>query len=126
MDAMSAHPHEALPIRLNVDDSDSPSDVVDALFLGRFPTGGQPYRHAANFHAAASGVPLAPRRSGATLMPPGARVLRTARDDDRSATLAEGDGWTLLISRWNRGADVTVTAGRDDLAETVLRRGGGA
>ncbi|WP_368861759.1 DUF5925 domain-containing protein, partial [Actinospica durhamensis] len=29
---MPAHPHDALPIRLNVDDSDSPSDVVDALF----------------------------------------------------------------------------------------------
>lgn len=44
---MSVNPHEALPIRLNVDDSDSPSDVVDALFLGRFATGEQPYSHAA-------------------------------------------------------------------------------
>ena len=39
MGGMSANPHDALPIRLNVDDSDSPSDVVDALFLGRFATG---------------------------------------------------------------------------------------
>ncbi|MGW5232157.1 DUF5925 domain-containing protein, partial [Streptomyces nodosus] len=29
---MSANPYDALPIRLTVDDSDSPSDVVDALF----------------------------------------------------------------------------------------------
>ena len=108
---MSANPHDALPIRLNVDDSDSPSDVVDALFLGRFATGEQPYSHAANIDRV---------RSGATLLPPGARVLRTARDDDRSATLAEGDGWTLLISRWNRGADVTVTATSEELAERVL------
>ncbi|GAA3366905.1 hypothetical protein GCM10017744_076060 [Streptomyces antimycoticus] len=42
-------------------------------------------------------------RSGATLLPPSATVLRAACDDDRSATLAEGDGWTLLISRWNGG-----------------------
>lgn len=68
---MSVNPHEALPIRLNVDDSDSPSDVVDALFLGRFATGEQPYSHAANIDRV---------RSGATLLPPGARVLRIARD----------------------------------------------
>lgn len=108
---MSGNPHETLPIRLNVDDSDSPSDVVDALFLGRFATGEQPYSHAVNIDRV---------RSGATLMPSGARVLRVARDDDRSATLAEGDGWTLLISRWNRGADVTVTATSAELAEKVL------
>ncbi|WP_406175518.1 DUF5925 domain-containing protein [Streptomyces canus] len=108
---MSANPHDALPIRLNVDDSDSPSDVVDALFLGRFATGEQPYSHAANIDRV---------RTGATLLPAGARVLRVARDDDRSATLAEGDGWTLLISRWNRGADVTVTATDPELAKKVL------
>ena len=51
MDAMSANPHDALPIRLNVDDSDSPSDVVDALFLGRFATGEQPYSHAATLRS---------------------------------------------------------------------------
>ena len=110
---MSANPHDALPIRLNVDDSDAPSDVVDALFLGRFATGEQPHSHAANIDRV---------RSGATLLPPGARVLRSARDDDRSAVLAEGEGWTLLVSRWNRGADVTVTATTAELAERVLKQ----
>src|SRR5690606_38793524 len=108
---MSAHPHDALPIRLTVDDSDSPADVVDALFLGRFATGEQPYSHSVNIDRV---------RSGATLLPPSARVLRVARDDDRSATLAEGDGWTVLVSRWNRGADVTVTATSAELAAKVL------
>lgn len=108
---MSVPPHDALPIRLNVDDSDSPSDVVDALFLGRFATGEQPYSHAVNIDRV---------RSGATLLPPHAHVLRVARDEDRSATLAEGDGWTLLVSRWNRGADVTVTATTAELAARVL------
>ncbi|MCZ7461230.1 DUF5925 domain-containing protein [Streptomyces sp. WMMC940] len=107
---MTATPEHALPIRLNVDDSDSPSDVVDALFLGRFATGEQPYSHSSTIDRV---------KPGATLLPPGARVLRAARDDDRSATLAEGDGWTLLISRWNRGADITVTAVSPDLAESV-------
>jgi hypothetical protein len=36
---VSANPYDALPIRLNVDDSDSPANVIDALILGRFATG---------------------------------------------------------------------------------------
>ncbi|MFE2374660.1 DUF5925 domain-containing protein [Streptomyces sp. NPDC059398] len=110
---MSANPEASLPIRLNVDDSDSPSDVVDALFLGRFATGEQPYSHSSSIDRV---------KKGLTLLPPGATVLRAARDDDRSATLAEGEGWTLLVSRWNRGADVTVTAVSEELAARVLKQ----
>ncbi|MCZ1010704.1 DUF5925 domain-containing protein [Streptomyces lydicus] len=102
---------ESLPLRLTMDDSDAPADVVDALFLGRFAKGEQPF---------ARGRSLDRVKSGLTLLPPGARVLRSAKDEDRSATLAEGDGFTLLVSRWNRGADVTVTAVTDELAEKVL------
>ncbi|ARF59348.1 ATPase [Streptomyces gilvosporeus] len=94
-----------------MDDSDAPADVVDALFLGRFANGEQPYARSRSVDRV---------KSGLTLLPPGARVLRAARDEDRSATLAEGDGYTLLVSRWNRGADVTVTAVTDELAEKVL------
>jgi hypothetical protein len=106
-------PESALPIRLTMDDSDSPSDVVDALFLGRFATGEQPYSRSSSIDRVKSGV---------TLLPPSATVLRSARDDDRSALLAEGEGWTLLVSRWNRGADLTVTAVDDELAATVLKQ----
>ncbi|WP_411292749.1 DUF5925 domain-containing protein [Streptomyces sp. SDr-06] len=106
-------PEAALPIRLTMDDSDSPSDVVDALFLGRFATGEQPFSHSSSIDRVKKGV---------SLLPPAAKVLRTARDDDRSATLAEGAGWTLLVSRWNRGADVTVTATSEELAEQVLKQ----
>ncbi|RFU87281.1 ATP-binding protein [Streptomyces triticagri] len=110
---MPADPQDALPIRLNVDDSDSPADVVDALFLGRFASGEQPFAHSASIDRV---------KSGLTLVPPDAEVLRSARDDDRSATLAEGDGWTLLVSRWNRGADVTVTAVSAEVAERVVKQ----
>ncbi|MFC0601610.1 DUF5925 domain-containing protein [Streptomyces palmae] len=103
----------ALPLRLTMDDSDSPADVVDALFLGRFASGEQPYARSRSVDRV---------RSGLTLLPPGATVLRSARDDDRSATLAEGEGWTVLVSRWNRGADVTVTAVGEELAEEMLRK----
>ncbi len=108
---MPADPHDALPIRLHVDDSDSPSDVVDALFLGRFATGEQPH---------AQSVTIERVKAEATLLPPRATVLRSARDTDRSATLAEGEGWTVLVSRWSRGADVTVTAVSEELAQRVL------
>ncbi|MCT9093130.1 DUF5925 domain-containing protein [Streptomyces sp. ASQP_92] len=113
MGAMSALPEAALPIRLTMDDSDSPSDVVDALFLGRFATGEQPFSHSSSIDRV---------KKGLSLLPPAAKVLRAARDDDRSATLAEGPGWTLLVSRWNRGADVTVTATSEELAEQVLKQ----
>lgn len=102
---------ESLPIRLNMDDSDSPSDVVDALFLGRFTNGEQPYARSRSLDRV---------KPGLTLQPPGGRMLRCARDEDRGATLLEGEGWTLLISRWSRGADVTVTAVSDELAAKVL------
>ncbi|WNI14886.1 DUF5925 domain-containing protein [Streptomyces sp. ITFR-21] len=105
-------PQHALPIHLRLDDSDSPSDVVDALFLGRFTSGEQPF---------ARGASVENVKAGLTLLPPDATVLRQARDKDRSATLAEGEGWTVLISRWNRGADVTVAAVTDELAEQVLK-----
>ncbi len=105
-------PSQVLPVVLRLDDSDSPSDVVDALFLSRFSTGEQPH---------ASGTSLERVKSGLTLLPPDATVLRQARDKDRSAVLAEGEGWTLLVSRWNRGADVTVIATSDELAEEVLK-----
>ncbi|MFJ3902762.1 DUF5925 domain-containing protein [Streptomyces sp. NPDC090025] len=105
-------PEQALPIRLHVDDSDSPSDVVDALFLGRFATGEQPHAHSTTLDRV---------KPSATLLPSGAKVLRAAKDDDRSALLAEGAGWTVLVSRWSRGADVTVTATDQELAERVLK-----
>ncbi|MGK5545826.1 DUF5925 domain-containing protein [Streptomyces sp. URMC 127] len=102
---------KSLPIRLTMDDSDSPSDVIDALFLGRFATGEQPYAHSHSVDRVKSGVTLVPR---------GAHDAARRRDDDRSASLVEGDGWTMLVSRWNRGADVSVTATTDELARKVL------
>jgi hypothetical protein len=109
----ASSPQDAIALRMYLDDSDSPADAIDALFLGRFATGEQPYSHSTTLDRLKSQAPL---------LPPGATVLRRAVDDDRSHTLAEGDGWTLLVSRWNRGADVTVTAVTEELAQQVVRR----
>ena len=104
-------PEQALPARLTIDDSDSTGDVIDALFLGRFTTGEQPYSRSHTVDRV---------KKGRTLLPPGARVLREARDDNSGAVLAEGDGWTVRVSRWSQGAEVAVTAVSDELAEQRL------
>jgi hypothetical protein len=103
---------QALPVRLNVDDNDSPADVIDALFLGRFTTGEQPYSRSRSVDRV---------RKGSSLLPPNATVVREACDDGRNSLLAEGEGWTALVSRWSHGADVTVTAVSGDLADERLR-----
>ncbi|MCZ7413483.1 MULTISPECIES: DUF5925 domain-containing protein [unclassified Streptomyces] len=110
----AARPPEAgLPVRLTMDDADSPADVIDALFLTRFVTGAQPF---------AQGRSVERTKKTSTLMPPDARVLRSSREGDRRCTLAEGEGWTVLVSRWPRRADVTVTAVSQELADERLRQ----
>ncbi|MFE5590827.1 DUF5925 domain-containing protein [Streptomyces sp. NPDC056549] len=109
--ALRQPPAGSLPVIVNLDDSDSPGDVMDALFLDRFTTGEQPHAHSTS---------LDRTKPDATLLPEGATVLRASKDDDRSSVLAEGEGWTILSSRWNRRADVTVTATGPELAKRIL------
>ncbi|MET9345756.1 DUF5925 domain-containing protein [Streptomyces termitum] len=109
--AVPSGPRPPLPVSIQIDDSDSPTDVLDALVLDRFTTGEQPHSHSTTLDRA---------RPDATLLPPGARVLRGAEEDDRSSVLAEGDGWTILSTRWKHRADVLVTATDPELARRVL------
>ncbi|OEU89485.1 ATPase [Streptomyces abyssalis] len=104
-------PEHAITPYLTIDDTDSPSDVIDALFLGRFTNGEQPYSRSRSVDRV---------KKGRTLLPSEATVLREARDDSRSTVLAEGEGWTALVSRWTHGADVTVTAVSGELAQKRL------
>ncbi|GGO44690.1 hypothetical protein GCM10012287_10820 [Streptomyces daqingensis] len=110
--AVPASPEAALPVRLNFGHTDSPSDVIDALLLGRFTSGEQPFSRSHSVSRV---------KKGRTLLPPGATVLREARADGQHAVLAEGEGWTAAVSRWNQGADVTLTAVSDELAEKRLK-----
>jgi hypothetical protein len=104
-------PEHAITPYLTIDDSDSPSDVIDALFLGRFTNGEQPYSRSHSVDRV---------KKGRTLLPSDATVLREAQADGRSTLLAEGEGWTVLVSRWTHGADVTVTAVSGELAQRRL------
>jgi hypothetical protein len=100
------------PAVLNLDDENTPSDVIDLLLLDQFARGVQ--SHARHRNVAR------PRRK-APLCPAGANLLRTARWGRHQAWLYAGDGWTLRVRRWYDGsADLTVTAVDADLADTVL------
>jgi uncharacterized protein DUF5925/ATPase family protein associated with various cellular activities (AAA) len=104
-------PEHAITPYLTIDDTDSPSDVIDALFLGRFTKGEQPYSRSHSVDRV---------KKGRTLLPSDATVLREAQAEGRSTVLAEGKGWTVLVSRWTHGADVTVTAVSGELAQKRL------
>jgi hypothetical protein len=115
MDPMAENPHAPVPIRLALDDGDSPIDVIDALFLQRFTTGEQPYSRTVSIDRV---------RPGAQLVPDDARVVRQASSDKQRSTLAEGDGWTLRVStaQWGSGTHVSVTATSEELAQSVIHR----
>ncbi|MFC7383142.1 DUF5925 domain-containing protein [Sphaerisporangium rhizosphaerae] len=104
---------EALPMKVWLDDGDSPVDVIDALALSPFATGNQPWARTANLERVRPDAPLMPAR---------ARLTRSAKEDDgRDSRLACGDGWTLRVVRFrNRTAVLTVTAVSDELARSVL------
>jgi hypothetical protein len=102
----------ALPFVLQFDGDDSPEDVVDGMLLSAFVGGGQPWAR----HTTLSRV-----REDATLLPPGARVVRVVAYDNSYVRLACGDGWTMRTRVWHEGgAAVTVTAVSESLAESVL------
>jgi hypothetical protein len=111
-DAADRDPACLLPLAIGIDDTDTPGDMLDALALAPFATGTQPY---------ASTARLGEVRPGASLLPPGASVLRRAVEPDRESCLAAGDGWMIRVVRWpGGGAEVSVTAVADDLARAVL------
>jgi hypothetical protein len=111
-DTADRDPACLLPLAIGIDDTDTPADMLDALALAPFATGQQPY---------ASTARLDEVRPGATLLPPGASVLRRAVEPGRESCLAAGDGWMIRVVRWHSGgAEVSVTAVADDVARAVL------
>ena len=105
-------PSETPTITLHLDDGDSPVDVIDALALKPFCCGAQPW---------AQTIRLDRVREDASLLPPGVTPRLTAFDVWRSATLAEGPGWTLRVARFRHdGVVVAVTAETAEIGERVL------
>ncbi len=108
---MEHSPH-LLPVA-HVDDTDSPSDVVDLLGLDAFVSGDQPWSRS---------VRLQRVKPDAVLLPTGATARRTAiRSERNSHVLASGAGWTLVVRRWaDASADLIVTATSPEVGERVL------
>ncbi|MBX6381908.1 MAG: AAA family ATPase [Microbispora sp.] len=112
----SAHPtppRPPVPMRIWLDDTDSPADVIDAMALSPFATGEQPWSRTASLTRVRADAPLAPE---------GGRLLRVAQDSDgRETRLIAGEGWTLRVVRnANRSATLTATAVSEELAGSVL------
>ncbi|MFI6869020.1 DUF5925 domain-containing protein [Nocardia sp. NPDC050406] len=103
---------ETLSWVMNLDDSDSPRDVIDALGLAPYLSGEQP-------HALSTGLDHV--KPDAPLRPADARVLRTSDDNGTRAILCAGDGWTLRVVRRSSGAaQIDVCAATEALAREVL------
>jgi hypothetical protein len=106
--------HPELPFVLQFDDTDSPSDAIDALLLTEFVTGRQPWARTES---------LAGLRAGGSLVPEDATVVRVARFGKHGTTLAVGAGWTLRAVTWVAGGgQITVTAVTRALADEVVER----
>src|SRR5207247_1083604 len=112
--AAAMEPNRTPPLVVALDDSDDPADAIDAMALGRFIAGAEPF---------ACSQYLSRVRSEARLLPPGVEAAWSAKGDGRRAMLARGEGWTLRAVRWaSATATVTVTAASDELARDVLAR----
>jgi hypothetical protein len=103
----------ALPtINMQLDDGDSPADVIDALALRCFCSGAEPW---------AKTVQLDRLRADASLLPPDVTPSHVAVDLWRTSVLAYGEGWTLRVVRHRDGsAVVTVTAQTSAIGERVI------
>ena len=101
-----------LPFVVSVGGLDDPADVADALALGPFLAGAQPWARTAD---------LSRVRADATLLPAEAAVVRSVQTPRNRRLVATGDGWTLGVVRWSdRTAHLSVTAVSDELARRVL------
>lgn len=102
----------ALSWVMNLDDSDSPRDIIDALGLERFASGEQPHAISADLEHVKPDAPLCPED---------ARVLRTSDEDGLRTTLCVGEGWTLrVVRRTNGSAALNVSAITEELARQVI------
>ncbi|MHB8463462.1 MAG: DUF5925 domain-containing protein [Acidimicrobiales bacterium] len=101
-----------LTLGFQLDQSDDPGDVIDALILSRFLDGSEPW---------ARTVRVSRVRADADLVP--GRVLheRMALAPGRDASLVRGAGWSLRAVRWRDGSAVfTVTACDEATGGAVL------
>ncbi|WP_093841454.1 DUF5925 domain-containing protein [Streptomyces aidingensis] len=103
---------DTLPFRFVVNDPNSPGEVIDTMLISRFASGELPCARSRR---------LSQVKEHHTLLPPGAEVQRTAQGSDDRTVLATGANWAIQSRRWRFGAQVTVVATSDEIAERVLK-----
>ncbi|WP_325053008.1 DUF5925 domain-containing protein [Thermomonospora amylolytica] len=112
IETTGAEPDPGMSLVLNLDDGNSPADVMDVLSLRPFASGEHPWSRSTRLEHV---------KPDALLRPAGSRVLREAGEDGKHSVLAAGDGWMLLSNRWSGGtAYVSVSAVTKELAAAVL------
>ncbi|MFI6522477.1 DUF5925 domain-containing protein [Spirillospora sp. NPDC050679] len=112
VEAPEAEAAPPLSVVFNLNDNNSPTDVMDVLSLQPFASGEQPWSRSTRLEHVKPDAPLRPE---------GARLLRAAKERGQRSVLAEGDGWTLLVNRWTNGhAYLAVSAVTEELAESVM------
>jgi hypothetical protein len=106
-------PEATMPVVLRFEYTDSPRDVIDALWLTSFVAGDQPYTVTRDLDNV---------RDDATLLPPAARVIRETVTETERARLAAGDGWMLRAVHWprNKTASVAATAETAELCDEIV------
>jgi hypothetical protein len=98
-------------VRLSFDETTDFDGALTALALARFVDGSQPYVSCFDLEAVA--------RAG-DLVPVGT-VERYVSAEKWHRLLAGGEGWTVLVERWNSGnATIRVSAAGPDLLEKVV------
>ncbi len=103
---------ERLPFGFVINDPDSPSEVIDALLVARFASGELPYARSRRLRQV---------KEEHTLLPSGVEVRHTARGSDNDTVFATGGDFAVRTQRWQFGAQVTVVASSDEVAERVLK-----
>ncbi|MFC4377626.1 DUF5925 domain-containing protein [Nocardia halotolerans] len=110
--ARQAEQGEPFPWSAAIDSTYSTRDAIDALALAPFLRGEHPFARQAHLDRVRPEAPLRPAQS---------LIVRSVVDDDSSALLAAGEGWSLRAARWAGGsATVEVSAVSDELAVEVL------
>ncbi|NJP68984.1 AAA family ATPase [Streptomyces sp. ventii] len=111
-DPRPSRSEEQPPFGLVINDPTSPGEVIDALLVAGYASGDYPYARSKRLRQV---------KEEHSLLPADVRVRHTSRGSDNDSVLACGTDFLVRSQRWQFGAQVTVVARSDEVAERVLK-----
>ena len=99
-------------MRLNVDQTTSPAQVIELTFLARLA---DDRRHGARCYVQPGVAPM-------SIVPAGASVIASYRRSSGADVLAEGPDYVVFVEAWTDHTLVTVAAVAADLANELVQR----